>query len=132
MHGDERMGHVLFRFIKYIKANRRLTKGEYQSKRKTVHLRKKAERAIASVQMRYDSGPVGDRRAEHKHNVNTNMLGCMIDISNSLRVLAECTVHQHNVNGVAAIVGHIQMPARCGPKELPEDCIWNLPSDEEN
>ncbi|KAF5580061.1 bypass of stop codon 6 [Fusarium subglutinans] len=115
--GTQRMGSLLERFIKHIKVNRRMTKEAYNSHPKTIRLRKKARRAIASHSNRSDADTMKDHRAEHKRAVATNTLSTLIDISNSLRVIARATVNH-------------EMPPRCGPEKMPEECLWEFPLDE--
>ncbi|KAG9497495.1 hypothetical protein J7337_010356 [Fusarium musae] len=130
--GTLRMGSLLERFIKHIKGNRRVTKEAYESNPKTIRLRKKARRAIASHSNRSDAYTMKDHRAEHERAVATNTLSTLIDISNSLRVIAQCTLHTSCLDrglnrGNTEL---IDMPPRCGPEEMPEECLWKFPLDE--
>ncbi|KAF4341440.1 hypothetical protein FBEOM_4601 [Fusarium beomiforme] len=119
---SERMGHVLFCFVKHIEAMDHLNKEEYQSMLKTIRLRKKAKRAIASLAREDHPDTMKEQRAEHMN----------------ARHLAEHAGTQQGFNSMShgidnsTATGVAQMPARCGPKEMPEDCIWNPPSDGEN
>ncbi|KAF5578511.1 bypass of stop codon 6 [Fusarium pseudocircinatum] len=126
--GTQRMGSLLERFIKHIKANRRMTEEAYNSNPKTIRLRKKARRAIASHSNRSDADTMKDHRAEHKRAVATNTLSTLIDISNSLRVIAECTLDRSDLNN--GNTKSFDMPPRCGPEEMPEACLWKFPLDE--
>ncbi|SCV37016.1 uncharacterized protein FFB14_06378 [Fusarium fujikuroi] len=126
--GTQRMGTLLERFIKHIKANRRVTKEAYDSNPETIRLRKKASRAIASHSNGDAAGSMKDHRAEHKRAVATNTLSTLIDISNSLRIIAQCTLHESGLE--AGIADLLEMPARCGPEMMPEECLWKFPLDE--
>ncbi|KAG4253234.1 hypothetical protein FPRO03_07194 [Fusarium proliferatum] len=107
--GTQRMGSLLERFIKHASDNLLITKKAYDSDPKTIQLREMAS------------------RAEHKRAVATNTLSTLIDISNSLRVIAQCTLHTSGLDrGMTKL---IEMPARCGPEEMPEECLWKFPSD---
>ncbi|KAF4944987.1 hypothetical protein FGADI_12246 [Fusarium gaditjirri] len=110
--GTQRMGSLLERFIQHIKANRRLTKAN----------RRLTKKASAADSMK-------NHRAEHKSAVATNMLSCLIGMSNSLRLIAECTLH--NSGFVPGIPNALKMPARYGPEKMPEECVWDSPSDED-
>ncbi|KAF5697407.1 bypass of stop codon 6 [Fusarium mundagurra] len=127
--GTQRMGVLLERFIKHIKANRRATKEAYDSNPKTTRLRQKAHRAIASHSNRSATDTMKDHRAEHERAVATNTLSTLIDISNSLRVIAQCTLHTSGLD--REITKLIDMPPRCGPEEMPEECLWKFPLDED-
>ncbi|KAF5718372.1 bypass of stop codon 6 [Fusarium globosum] len=125
--GDtQRMGSLLERFIKHARDNCHITKEAYDSDPKTIQLREMASRAIASHSNRSDADTMKDHRAEHKRAVATNTLSTLIDISNSLRVIAQCTLHTSGLD----LTKLIEMPARCGPEEMPEECLWKFPLDE--
>ncbi|KAF5566059.1 bypass of stop codon 6 [Fusarium phyllophilum] len=126
--GTRRMGSLLERFIKHAIANLLITKEAYDSDPKTIQLRKMASRAIASYSNRSDADTMKDHRAEHQRTVATNTLSTLIDISNSLRVIAQCTLHTSGLN--RGITELIDMPPRCGPEEMPEECLWKFPLDE--
>ncbi|RKL41266.1 hypothetical protein BFJ72_g5693 [Fusarium proliferatum] len=126
--GTQRMGSLLERFIKHARDNRLITKEAYDSDPKIIQLREMASRAIASHSNRSDAYTMKDHRAEHKRAVATNALSTLIDISNSLRVIAQCTLHTSGLDrGMTKL---IEMPARCGPEEMPEECLWKFPFDE--
>ncbi|KAH7178789.1 hypothetical protein DER46DRAFT_696452 [Fusarium sp. MPI-SDFR-AT-0072] len=127
--GTQRMGSLLKRFIQHIKINRRLTKKAYDSKPKTIRLRKKASQAIASYSHRSAADSMKNHRAEHKRAIATNTLSCLIDINNSRRVIAQCTLHTSGFR--SGITDAPQMPARCGPDKMPEECLWDFPLDED-
>lgn len=122
------MGSLLERFIKHASDNRLITKEAYDSDPKTIQLREMASRAIASYLNRSDADTMKDYRAEHKRAVATNTLSTLIDISNSLRIIAQCTLHKSGLE--AGIADLLEMPARCGPEEMPEECLWKFPLDE--
>ncbi|CZR46119.1 uncharacterized protein FPRO_11566 [Fusarium proliferatum ET1] len=94
----------------------------------TQQLREMASRAIASHSNRSDADTMKDHRAEHKRAVATKTLSTLIDISNSLRVIAQCTLHTSGLD--REMTKLIEMPARCGPEEMPEECLWKFPLDE--
>ncbi|KAF5657393.1 bypass of stop codon 6 [Fusarium circinatum] len=122
------MGSLLERFIKHIKVNRRMTKEAYDSDPKTIRLRKEARRAIASHSHRSEADTMKDYRAEHKRAVTTNTLSSLIGINNSLHIIAQCMLHN---SGLAAGSSDLlEKPTRCGPEEMPEDCLWKFPLDE--
>ncbi|KAF4494889.1 hypothetical protein FAGAP_8986 [Fusarium agapanthi] len=121
--GTQRMGSLLERFINHSKVNRRMTKEAYNSHPKTIRLRNKARRAIASYSNRSDADTMKDHRADHKRAVATNTLSTLIDISNSLRVIVQSTVYKSDLDV-------LKMPRRCGPEEMPEECLWKFPLDE--
>ncbi|KAF5639223.1 bypass of stop codon 6 [Fusarium sp. NRRL 52700] len=126
--GTQRMGSLLEHFIEHIKVNRRMTKEAYDSDPKTIQLRKMARRAIAEYSNRSDADTMEDHRAEHKRAVATTKLSTLIDISNSLRVIAQCKLHE---SGLAAGSSNLlEMAPRCGPEEMPEECLWKFPLDE--
>jgi hypothetical protein len=146
------MGSLLERFIQHTKASRRLTKQAYDSKPKTIRLRKKASRAIASYSNRSAADSMKNHRAEHKRVIATNTLSCLIDISNTLRHIAQhgipgCQELCVNAAGCQQVsVSHAgatnsdvssgpstaaEMPVRCGPDKMPDECLWDLPSDED-
>ncbi|KAF5547744.1 bypass of stop codon 6 [Fusarium mexicanum] len=127
--GTQRMGTVLERFIKHIRANRRTVQEAYDSDPKTLRLRRKASRAIASYSNRPDADSMKDHRDEHKHAVATNTLSTLIDINNSLRVIAQCTLHKSGLR--AGTSDLLEMPPRCGPEKMPEECLWEIPLDED-
>ncbi|KAF5687917.1 bypass of stop codon 6 [Fusarium denticulatum] len=127
--GTQRMGILLERFIKHIKAHRRITKEAYDSNPKTIRLRKKASRAIASYSNKPAADSIKDHRAEHERTVATNTLSCLIDINNSLRVIAQCTLH---TSGLAAGTPDLlEMPRRCGPEKMPDECVWDEDDDKD-
>ncbi|EXL90390.1 hypothetical protein FOIG_16389 [Fusarium odoratissimum NRRL 54006] len=129
-HGTQRMGSLLERFIQHIKANRRLTKKAYDSKPKTIRLRKKASRAIASYSNRSAADSMKNHRAEHKRVIAINTLSCLIDISNTLRHIAyPAGATNSDVSSGSSTAA--EMPVRCGPNKMPDECLWDLPSDED-
>lgn len=118
------MGDLHHRLIKHIKANSRLSKKAYESDAKTIRLRKKANRALASHDGSYHlANPEKDRRAQQQDAIAINTLACLIDISNSQRILAQCAIL--NTNWAP------QMPARYGPEKMPEECLGDQISDSE-
>ncbi|KAJ4166133.1 hypothetical protein NW765_007360 [Fusarium oxysporum] len=142
--GTQRMGSLLERFIQHTKASRRLTKQAYDSKPKTIRLRKKASRAIASYSNRSAADSMKNHRAEHKRVIATNTLSCLIDISNILRHIAQhgipgCQELCVNAAGCQQVsVSHAgatnsdvssgpstaaEMPVRCGPDKMPDECL---------
>ncbi|TXC08072.1 hypothetical protein FocTR4_00004135 [Fusarium oxysporum f. sp. cubense] len=128
--GTQRMGSLLERFIQHIKANRRLTKKAYDSKPKTIRLRKKASRAIASYSNRSAADSMKNHRAEHKRVIAINTLSCLIDISNTLRHIAyPAGATNSDVSSGSSTAA--EMPVRCGPNKMPDECLWDLPSDED-
>ncbi|EXA33678.1 hypothetical protein FOVG_14981 [Fusarium oxysporum f. sp. pisi HDV247] len=150
--GTQRMGSLLERFIQHTKANRRLTKKAYDSKPKTIRLRKKASRAIASYSNRSAADSMKNHRAEHKRVIAINTLSCLIDISNTLRHIAQHGIpgcqelcvnaagcQQVSVSPAGATNSDVssgsstaaEMPVRCGPNKMPDECLWDLPSDED-
>ncbi|PNP81467.1 hypothetical protein FNYG_05142 [Fusarium nygamai] len=126
--GTQLMGSLLERFIKHASANLRLSKEAYDSDPKTIQLREMASRAIASYSNRSDADTMKDHRAEHQRAIATNTLSTLIDISNSLRVIARCTLRTSDLNRGNIVL--IDMPPRCGPEEMPEECLWKFPLDE--
>ncbi|SCO55379.1 uncharacterized protein FFMR_12535 [Fusarium fujikuroi] len=109
--GTQRMGSLLKRYIKHIKANRRVTKEAYVSNPKTIRLFRKASRAIASYSNRTAADSTKDHHDEHKCADATETLSCLIDIKNSLRIIAQCALH---ISGLeAGIPDEPEMPARC-------------------
>ncbi|KAF5977914.1 hypothetical protein FCOIX_6246 [Fusarium coicis] len=126
--GTQLMGSLLERFIQHASGSLHLTKEEYDSDSKTIQLREMASRAIASYSNRSNADTMKDHRAEHERCVATNTLSTLIDISNSLRVIAQCTLHTSGLN--RGITELIDMPPRWGPKEMPEECLWKFPVDE--
>lgn len=122
------MGSLLERFIKHASGNLLITKEAYDSDPKTIQLREMASRAIASHSNRSDADSMKDHRAEHKRAVATNTLSTLIYISNSLRVIAQCTLHTSGLD--CGMTKLIEMPARCGPEEMPEECLCKFPLDD--
>ncbi|KAF5258335.1 hypothetical protein FOXYS1_11099 [Fusarium oxysporum] len=152
IQGTQRMESLLECFIQHTKASRRLTKQAYDSKPKTIRLRKKASRAIASFSNRSAADSMKNHRAEHKRVIATNTLSCLIDISNILRHITQhgipgCQELCVNAAGCQQVsVSHAgatnsdvssgpstaaEMPVRCGPDKMPDECLWDLPSDED-
>ncbi|RBR06342.1 hypothetical protein FVER53590_07629 [Fusarium verticillioides] len=127
--GDERMGDLLHRFIKHIMANRNLSKKAYESNAKTIRLRKKANRAIASHHESCHLANPEDRHAEQQNAIAMNTLACLIDISNSQRIQAQCAIINTGSISFDTIVP--QMPARLGPEKMPAECLGDLSSDSE-
>ncbi|KAL5610211.1 hypothetical protein FOVSG1_004892 [Fusarium oxysporum f. sp. vasinfectum] len=150
--GTRRMGSLLERFSQHTKANRHHTKKAYDSKPKTIRLRKKASRAIASYSNRSAADSMKNHRAEHKPVIAINTLSCLIDISNTLRHIAQHGIpgcqelcvnaagcQQVSVSPAGATDSDVssgpstaaEMPVRCGPDKMPDECLWDLPSDED-
>ncbi|KAF5577694.1 hypothetical protein FPANT_10297 [Fusarium pseudoanthophilum] len=125
--GNERMGDLLHRLIKHIKANAHLSKTAYESDAKTIRLRKKANRALASDFDAHDLAYPEDRRAEQQDAIAINTLACLIDISNSQRIQAQCALVSIGLSSHFSS----QMPARCGPEKMPAECLGELSSDSE-
>ncbi|KAK2133894.1 hypothetical protein NOF04DRAFT_1379764 [Fusarium oxysporum II5] len=129
-HGTQRMGSLLERFIQHIKANRRLTKKAYDSKPKTIRLRKKASRAIASYSNRSAADSMKNHRAEHKRygipgcqELCVNAAGCQ-----QVSVSPAGATNSDVSSGSSTAA---EMPVRCGPNKMPDECLWDLPSDED-
>ncbi|KAF5553523.1 hypothetical protein FNAPI_6755 [Fusarium napiforme] len=127
--GDERMGDLLHRFIKHIMVNRNLSKKAYESNAKTIRLRKKANRAMASHHESCHLANPEDRHAEQQNAIAMNTLACLIDISNSQRIQAQCAIISTGSISFETIVP--QMPARFGPEKMPAECLGELSSDSE-